>query len=329
MSSPCFISGLGLHLPRTTMTNADLERIVDTSDEWIVTRTGIKARHFAQDDEPCSVLAYNAACKALENAGLAPQDLTHILVGTCSGDYNLPTTACLLQDMLGLKGLPAFDLAAACSGFLYGLETARAFTSLYPDARILVVGSEVVTARVNFEDRTTCVLFGDGAGAAVVTGSGNPGRIKVVDAMLKADGSVGGLLTIHGGGSACKPRLGQTIGPEYFVQMNGRDVFKHAVRCMAEISGTILERNGLTAGDIDLIIPHQANIRIIEAIAKKLDVDMEKVFVNVDRIGNTSAASIPIALTEAVSTGRIQPGMKVLLSAFGGGFTWASALLQF
>ncbi len=329
MSSPCFISGLGLHLPRTTMTNADLERIVDTSDEWIVTRTGIKARHFAQDDEPCSVLAYNAACKALENAGLAPQDLTHIFVGTCSGDYNLPTTACLLQDMLGLKGLPAFDLAAACSGFLYGLETARAFTSLYPDARILVVGSEVVTARVNFEDRTTCVLFGDGAGAAVVTGSGNPGRIKVVDAMLKADGSVGGLLTIHGGGSACKPRLGQTIGPEYFVQMNGRDVFKHAVRCMAEISGTILERNGLTAGDIDLIIPHQANIRIIEAIAKKLDVDMEKVFVNVDRIGNTSAASIPIALTEAVSTGRIQPGMKVLLSAFGGGFTWASALLQF
>jgi 3-oxoacyl-[acyl-carrier-protein] synthase-3 len=311
------------------MTNADLERIVDTSDEWIVTRTGIKARHFAQDDEPCSVLAYNAACKALENAGLTPQDLTHILVGTCSGDYNLPTTACLLQDMLGLKGLPAFDLAAACSGFLYGLETARAFTSLYPDARILVVGSEVVTARVNFEDRTTCVLFGDGAGAAVVTGSGNPGRIKVVDAMLKADGSVGGLLTIHGGGSACKPRLGQTIGPEYFVQMNGRDVFKHAVRCMAEISGTILERNGLTAGDIDLIIPHQANIRIIEAIAKKLDVDMEKVFVNVDRIGNTSAASIPIALTEAVSTGRIQPGMKVLLSAFGGGFTWASALLQF
>ena len=329
MYSPCFISGLGLHLPRTTMTNADLERIVDTSDEWIVTRTGIKARHFAQDDEPCSVLAYNAACKALENAGLAPQDLTHIFVGTCSGDYNLPTTACLLQDMLGLKGLPAFDLAAACSGFLYGLETARAYTSLYPEARILVVGSEVVTARVNFEDRTTCVLFGDGAGAAVVTGSGNPGRIKVVDAMLKADGSVGGLLTIHGGGSACKPRLGQTIGPEYFVQMNGRDVFKHAVRCMAEISGTILERNGLTAGDIDLIIPHQANIRIIEAIAKKLDVDMEKVFVNVDRIGNTSAASIPIALTEAVSTGRIQPGMKVLLSAFGGGFTWASALLQF
>ena len=329
MSSPCFISGLGLHLPRTAVTNADLERMVDTSDEWIVTRTGIRTRYIAQDDEPCSVLAYNAACKALENAGLTAGDLTHIFVGTFSGDYNLPTTACLLQDMLGLKGLPAFDLAAACSGFLYCLETARAYTTLYPDARILIVGSEVCTSRINFEDRTTCVLFGDGAGAAVVTGRNNPGGIRVVDAMLKADGSVGGLLTIHGGGSACRPKLGQPVGPEYFVQMNGRDVFKYAVRCMAEVSTTVLQRNGLTAGDVDLIIPHQANIRIIEAIAKKLDVSMDKVYANVDRIGNTSAASIPIALTEAVATGRIQPGMKVLLSSFGGGFTWASALLQF
>jgi 3-oxoacyl-[acyl-carrier-protein] synthase-3 len=329
MSSPCYISGLGLHLPRTVVTNADLERSVDTTDEWIVTRTGITARYFAQDDEPCSVLAFNAALKALDDAGLTPQDLTHIFVGTFSGDYNLPTTACLLQDMLGLKGLPAFDLAAACSGFLYCLETARAFTCLHPEARVLVVGSEVCTSRINFEDRTTCVLFGDGAGAAVVTGAANPGPIKVIDAMLKADGSVGSLLTIHGGGSACRPVLGQTVGPEYFVQMNGRDVFKHAVRCMAEVSSSVLERNGLTAADVDLIIPHQANIRIIEAIAKKLDVPMDKVYVNVDRIGNTSAASIPIALTEAVATGRIRPGMKVLLSSFGGGFTWASALLQF
>lgn len=329
MSSSCFISGLGLHLPWTIVTNSDMEKIVETSDEWIRTRTGIATRYFAQADEPCSVLAYNAACQALKNAGLTAQDITHIFVGTFSGDYNLPTTSCLLQDMLGLKGIPAFDLAAACSGFLYCLETARAFTCLHPEARVLVVGSEVCTSRINFEDRTTCVLFGDGAGAAVVTGAANPGPIKVIDAMLKADGSVGSLLTIHGGGSACRPVLGQTVGPEYFVQMNGRDVFKHAVRCMAEVSSSVLERNGLTAADIDLIIPHQANIRIIEAIAKKLDVDMGKVYVNVDRIGNTSAASIPIALTEAVATGRIRPGMKVLLSSFGGGFTWASALLQF
>jgi 3-oxoacyl-[acyl-carrier-protein] synthase III len=329
MSSPCFISGLGLHLPRTLVTNSDMEKIVETSDEWIRTRTGISSRYFAQDDEPCSVLAYHAACKALENAGMSAQDLTHIFVGTFSGDYNMPSTSCLLQDLLGLKGLPAFDLAAACSGFLYCLETARAYTCLYPDARILVVGSEVTTSRINFEDRTTCVLFGDGAGAAVVTGQANPGRIRVIDAMLKADGSVGGLLTIHGGGSACKPVLGQTIGPEYFVEMNGRDVFKHAVRFMADISGNLLERNGLTANDIDLIIPHQANMRIIEAISKKMGVDMDKIYVNVDRVGNTSAASIPIALTEAEASGRIQPGMKVLLTAFGGGFTWASALLQF
>lgn len=329
MSSSCFISGLGLHLPRTIVTNSDMEKIVETSDEWIRTRTGIATRYFAQADEPCSVLAYNAACQALKNAGLTAQDITHIFVGTFSGDYNLPTTSCLLQDMLGLKGIPAFDLAAACSGFLYCLETARAYTCLYPEARILVVGSEVTTSRINFEDRTTCVLFGDGAGAAVVTGQANPGRIRVLDAMLKADGSVGGLLTIHGGGSACKPVLGQTIGPDYFVEMNGRDVFKHAVRFMSEISGSLLERNGLTTNDIDLIIPHQANIRIIEAISKKLGVDMDKIYVNVDRIGNTSAASIPIALTEAEALGRIQPGMKVLLTAFGGGFTWASALLQF
>jgi len=329
MSSRCFISGLGLHLPRTAVTNADLERMVDTSDEWILSRTGIRVRHIAQEDEPCSVLAYHAACKAMENAGLTAQDLTHIIVGTFSGDYVLPSTACVLQDMLGLKGLPAFDLSAACSGFLYSLETARAFTCLHPEARVLVVGSEVVTSRINFEDRTTCVLFGDGAGAAVVTGQANPGKIRVLDAMLKADGSVGGLLTVHGGGSACRPVLGQPVDDKYFVQMNGRDVFKHAVRCMVEISGTVLARNGLTANDVDLIIPHQANIRIIEAITKKLDVDKDKVFVNVDSIGNTSAASIPIALTEAVATGRIQPGMKVLLSAFGGGFTWASALLQF
>ena len=329
MPSPCYITGLGSHLPRTVVTNADLETLVETSDEWIRTRTGIGARYFAQPDEPCSFLAYHASCKALKDAGITAQDLTHIFVGTFSGDYNLPTTSCILQDMLGVKGLPSFDLAAACSGFLYSLETARAYVSLYPDARILVVGSEVATSRLNFEDRSTCVLFGDGAGAAVVTGSAHPGRIKVLDAMLKADGSVGSLLTIHGGGSACKPVLGQSIGPEYFVQMNGRDVFKHAVRCMSEISTAILERNDLQTGDIDLIIPHQANIRIIEAIAKKLDLDMDKFFVNVDRVGNTSAASVPIAMAEAVEAGVIQPGMNVLLTTFGGGFTWASALLQF
>lgn len=329
MSPQCNIAGLGLHLPRTVVTNTDLERMVDTSDEWIRTRSGIVTRYFAQDDEPCSVLAHHAALAALADAGMNAEELTHIFVGTFSGDYNLPSTACLLQDRLGLKGIPAFDLAAACSGFLYGLETARAYAQLYPDSKILVVGSEAATARVNFQDRSTCVLFGDGAGAAIVTGAKHQTSIRVVDCLLKADGSLGGLLTVHGGGSACKPVLGQTIGEEYFVQMNGRDVFKHAVRFMSDISSALLERNGLTTSDIDLFIPHQANIRIIEAIAKKLEVSMDLFYVNVDRIGNTSAASIPIALTEARAMGRIQPGMKVLLTAFGGGFTWGSALLQF
>lgn len=329
MSQQCHIAGLGLYLPRTLVTNADLERMVDTSDEWIRTRSGIVTRHFAQDDEPCSILAHRAALAALADAGMSPEDLTHIFVGTFSGDYNLPSTACLLQDHLGIKGVPSFDLAAACSGFLYGLETARAYAQLYPDGKILVVGSETATARINFQDRGTCVLFGDGAGAAIVTGAGCPTSIRVVDCLLKADGSLGGLLTVLGGGSACKPVLGQTIGAEYFIQMNGRDVFKHAVRFMSDISSALLERNGLGTSDIDLFIPHQANVRIIEAIAKKLDVSMDRFYVNVDRIGNTSAASVPIALTEARATGRIQPGMKVLLTAFGGGFTWGSALLQF
>ncbi len=329
MSSQCYIAGLGSHLPRTLVTNADLERMVDTSDEWIRTRSGIATRHFAQDDEPCSVLAHHAARAALADANMAAEDLTHIFVGTFSGDYSMPSTACLLQDHLGIKGVPSFDLAAACSGFLYGLETARAYTTLHPRARVLVVGSEVVTSRINFQDRTTCVLFGDGAGAAIVTGADHPTSVRVVDCMLKADGSLGGLLTVPGGGSVRKPILGQPIGEDYFVQMNGRDVFKHAVRFMSDISATLLERNDAGTADIDLFIPHQANIRIIEAIAKKLDVSMDKFFVNVDRIGNTSAASVPIALTEARAAGRIQPGMKVLLAAFGGGFTWGSALLQF
>lgn len=329
MLSQCYIAGLGAHLPRTVVTNADMERLVETSDEWIRTRTGIGERRFADPDEPCSVLAHQASLRAIADANLTPADLTHIIVGTFSGDYNLPTTSCLLQDMLGLKGLPAFDLAAACSGFLYGLETARAYCSLYPDACILTVGSEVVTSRINFQDRSTCVLFGDGAGAAVVTGAEHPAEIRILDILLKADGSVGDLLTVHGGGSACKPVLGQPIGEEYFVRMNGRDVFKHAVRYMSDVSAVILERNNLSAADVDLVIPHQANIRIMEAVAKRLGIDMERVYVNVDRVGNTSAASIPIALAEAVNADRIKPDMKVLLTSFGGGFTWAAALLQF
>lgn len=329
MSSQCYIAGLGMYLPRQVVTNFDLEKTVDTSDEWIRTRTGITARHVASADEPCSYLAYEAARQALSHAGLTASDLTHIFVGTFSGDYSLPTTSCLLQDLLGIKGIPCMDLAAACTGFLYGLETARAYTSLYPEAKILVVGSEVATSRLNFEDRTTCVLFGDGAGAAIVTGAAHPAGIQVRDAMLKADGSAGGLLTIMGGGCKARPVLGQPIGPDYFVQMNGRDVFKHAVRFMSDICLSILERNGLTTDDIDLIIPHQANMRIIEAIAKKLDLAQDRFFINLDKVGNTSAASIPIAMTEALSTGAIRPGIKVLLTAFGGGFTWGSAILQF
>ena len=321
------ISGLGYFVPPTKMTNSDMERLVDTSDEWITSRTGIKERRFVSPGQACSDLAYEASLKAISDAGRRPEEITHILVGTFTPDSYCPSTACLLQDKLGLKGVPAFDLYAACSGFLYSLETARALISLHPDAVVLVVGAEVVSSRVNFEDRTTCVLFGDGAGAAVVSGS-NKGP-KLEDVALSADGSLGSLLTISGGGSANPVKLGDVVGPDFFVQMQGTEVFRHAVRSMVSISRDVLSRNGLTEEDVDLLIPHQANIRIIDSVTKKLHLPREKVYINVDKYGNTSAASIPIALAEARAMGRIGAGSTVLLSSFGGGFTWATALVRF
>ena len=323
------ITATGEFYPDRIVTNEDLAKMMDTSDEWITSRTGIKRRRWVEPGVASSDLGAKALQMALEQRGIAADELDAIVACTVTPDMFFPCTAALIQNKVGAKKAFGYDLNAGCSGFLFGLTTAASLVAGGGFKRVAVVGCEVMTSIMDKTDRNTVVLFGDGAGAAVVTGRDNPGRIRVLDAMLKADGSVGSLLTIHGGGSACKPVLGQTIGPEYFVQMNGRDVFKHAVRCMCEISGGLLERNDLTTADVDLIIPHQANIRIIEAIAKKLDVDMGRIYVNVDRIGNTSAASIPIALTEAVTTGRIEPGMTVLLTAFGGGFTWASALLQF
>jgi 3-oxoacyl-[acyl-carrier-protein] synthase-3 len=324
-----FVWGLGFHIPTRRVTNADMERLVDTSDEWIVTRTGIHTRYHVEPGEACSHLAIKASQKALADADLPAEAITHVLVATFSGDTVIPSTACLVAHGLGLSRVPAMDLAAACSGFVYGLETARAITALHPEAMVLVVGSEVCSSRVDFTDRSTCVLFGDGAGAAIISVQPRPGAPVVRDVLLRADGTAGDLLTVRGGGSAFPPVLGAPIGKEYFVEMNGREVFKHAVRLMAEVCQEILLRNGLDVAGIDLLIPHQANVRIIEAVARKLDVPMERCFVNVDRFGNTSAASVPIALADARSQGRTPPGSTVLLASFGGGFTWGAALLQF
>ena len=329
MTSPTYLHGLGYHVPEKVMTNADLERLVETNDEWIVSRTGIRERRVAGTGETCSTLASAAGLKALAHAGMSPGDVTHIIVGTFSPDAYIPSASCLVQKQLGNAGAVCFDVSAACSGFLYSLQTARAFLHLEPGSVALVSGSEVVTSRVNFNDRTTCVLFGDGAGAVVVTSEKKNALAEINDIVLRSDGTLADLLTVNGGGSAYPPRLGETVDENYFVQMQGQEVFKHAVRRMHDITIDLLGRNGLTTDDVDLFIPHQANMRIIDALARKIGIPLDKIFVNLERYGNTSAASIPIALTEAFQSGAIRPGMRVVLTSIGGGFTWASCLMTF
>jgi 3-oxoacyl-[acyl-carrier-protein] synthase III len=331
MSTTISLLGLGAHVPEQILSNADLSRMVETSDEWITSRTGISERRIASEGQSSSDLALEAGRKALASAGMSPSEMTHIVVGTFTADAYIPSCACILQHKLGSTGAVAFDVSAACSGFLYSLETARALIALHPEAKVLVVGSEVVTSRINFTDRSTCVLFGDGAGAAVVAATSDKHQplATIEDVILHADGAKHDLLTVKGGGSAVPPKLGATIDEQYFVKMLGQEVFKHAVRNMESVTREILARNSLSPADVDVFIPHQANMRIIDAMAKRLEYPAEKIYVNLDRYGNTSAASIPLALTEAWEVGFITPGARVVLSSFGGGFTWASALLKF
>jgi 3-oxoacyl-[acyl-carrier-protein] synthase-3 len=323
------ILGLGIHLPERVLSNHDLEKMVETSDEWITTRTGIRERRVAAEGETTSDLALHASRKALDAAGIAASDLTHVLCATLSPDSQMPSTACVLANKLGLAGPMAMDVSAACAGFLYGLETARAIVALRPDAKVLLACSEVTTSRINWTDRSTCVLFGDGAGAAVV-GNADPDTpgLKVEDIELYSDATAASALTILGGGSAMPYTLGQEVGEEFFIQMQGQEVFKGAVRSMTSACKTMLGRHGLGVNDVDLFISHQANLRIIDAVGKKLAMPAEKVFVNVDKYGNTSAASVPIALSEAMAQGRFKPGDLALIATFGGGFTWGSALIR-
>jgi 3-oxoacyl-[acyl-carrier-protein] synthase-3 len=330
MKQKAYIRGLGYYAPEKVLTNADLEKIVETSDEWITTRTGIKERHIAAPDETVSDMTTQAAKAALADAGLPADALTHILLYTVTPDYCTPSAACLVEEKLGIRGKVAQDLSAGCSGYLYGLEMARGILALHPEAKVLVAAAEVLTSRTNWADRRTCVLFGDAAAAAVVTADAAPtGSAAITDVRLSSDGSLGHLLTIKGGGSGHRYNLGDTIDEDYFLQMNGQEVFKHAVRNMASICRDIVVENGLDWDEIDLFIPHQANIRIMEAVAKKLSLPEEKIMVTIDRFGNTSASTIGIALVEARAAGRIKAGSKVLLGVFGSGFTWGSALLQF
>lgn len=320
------ITGTGSCLPERVLTNADLEKTLDTSDEWIVTRTGIRERRIAADGQYTSDLATEAGRRALVMAGIEPADLDLILVATVTGDFSWPATACLVQHQLQAHRAFAFDISAACSGFIYGLATAESYIRSGAARRVLVIGAEIFSRIVDWQDRGTCILFGDGAGAVVL--EAQQGDRGLLSCHLHTDGANWPLLYQLGFGSR-NPAGGPNGKKELpYIRMQGNEVFKVAVRSLSEAGEEALSANGLQANDVDLLIPHQANRRILEATAKRLGIPFEKVVMNLDRVGNTSGASIPLALDEAHRGGRIQPGDLLLLNAFGGGFTWGAVLIR-
>jgi len=327
MSKGVTIAGTGSYLPEKVLTNDDLSKIVETSDEWIVTRTGIKERRIAADDEFTSHLGSKAALKALEQAQMDAEQMELIIVATITPDTLTPATACYIQQQIGAAKAVAFDISAACSGFLYAMKLAKRLIESEAFSNALIIGAEKLSSFVNWEDRTTCVLFGDGAGAAVLRASGpNDGRILSTD--IGTDGAQTHLLNIPGGGSACPITLQNANEHLATLAMLGKEVFKHAVTRMKNSANCVIEKAGLKPEDITLVIPHQANLRIIDAIASRLDVDNEKVFVNLHKYGNTSAAAIAIALDEAHRSGKIQRGDHIIMVAFGAGLTWAAAAIE-
>ncbi|MBI4683926.1 MAG: ketoacyl-ACP synthase III [Nitrospirae bacterium] len=320
------IIATGSYVPERVMSNFDLEKIIDTSDEWIRERTGIRERRIAHEKEAASDLAYEAAKSALKRADIKAGDLDLIIVATVTGDMSLPATACLVQEKLGIKKAAAFDVNAACSGFLYGLSIADSFIKSGAYKRILLVGAEVLSRITDWEDRTTCVLLGDGAGAVILEAADDDRGI--MSTRLMSDGSLWDLLHVPGGGSR-HPASKETVKKKmHYLKMKGNETFKIAVRALENLVVETLKENKLKLSQLSLLIPHQANLRIIQATSERLGISMDRVFVNIEKYGNTSAASIPIALDEAVRQGRIRDGDYILLEAFGGGLTWASALIK-
>lgn len=320
------IVGTGHYLPENVVTNHDLEKMVDTTDEWIRQRTGIKQRHFAAPDESTSDMGVIAAKRALENAGVAPEEVDYVICATCTPDHGFPSTACLIQEGVGAKGAAACDMNAACSGFIYGLEVADAFIRAGVYKTILLVGAEKLSIYIDFEKRDTAVIFGDGAGAAVV--QGEEGERGVVTTFTAADGSAINLLNTPYGGSRHPITRENIDEASMCIVMKGQELFKRAVRAFEDATEKALSEAKISSDAIDIFIPHQANTRIIFAAASRMNMPEEKIVINVDRVGNTSAASIPIALDEVNRAGRLQEGSCVLLAAFGAGLTWASALLR-
>jgi len=320
------ILGTGSYVPERILSNSDLEKMVDTSNEWITTRTGIYERRMSDEHTPTSKLAIEAAKSALDTAGVQPEELDFILLGTVCPDMLFPSTACLVQSALGAKRAAALDISAGCTGFIYGLELSRSLIVADPKRKVLLIGADELTKLIDWTDRDTCILFGDGAGATVLGGVDEDRGI--LSSHLGADGTLGDLLYMPGGGSL-NPTTHRTIDEKmHFIKMSGNEVYKHAVRNMGDCASKVLEMANITKDHIEMLIPHQANHRIIMAIARRLELPMGKVFVNIQKYGNTSSASIPIALDEAVREGKIKAGGIVLLVAFGAGFTWGAALLR-
>jgi 3-oxoacyl-[acyl-carrier-protein] synthase III len=320
------IIGTGSYVPKKILTNADLSRIVNTSDEWITTRTGIKERRIAAKDENTSDMAAKAALKAIEQAKISPKEINLILVATATPDMIFPATACFVQKKIGATNAACLDISAACAGFLFGLEIAQQFITSHTHDTVLVIGAEKLTSITNWTDRNTCVLFGDGAGAAILRHRG--GAHGVITTHIGSDGQYSDILFMPGGGSRCPITRENVDLNLQTIHMAGKEVYKQAVTAMLNAAKKALEQAGLSIEDIACVIPHQANVRIIDAIADRLGISRDKMFVNLDRYGNTSAAAVAIALDEANRTGRIKPGDYVLMIVFGGGLTWASTVLE-
>jgi len=325
MSRPrAAVLGTGSCLPKRVLRNQDLERMVETSDDWITSRTGIRCRRIAGPGEENYRLASKAARRALDMAGMRAEELDLIVVATITPHMLMPSCACFVQAEIGARSAVAFDLNAACSGFLYGLDMVDHYIAGRPEMKVLLIGSETLSARVNWQDRNTCILFGDGAGAAVLSGRSRGG---VIGSNLFADGRLWNLLYMDSPASL-NPDLASATDQGCYIRMSGRDVFKFAVRSMEDAVAGLLTRLELTIGEVDLVIPHQANIRILHKLMERLSIPEEKVYINVDQYGNTSAASIPLALDEVNRQGRLHPGNRVLFCSFGGGFTWGALLMQ-
>jgi len=321
------IAGSGSYVPETVLSNEALEKKIETSDQWILERTGIRERRIASKDEATSDLAVRAARKALDSAGLSPEAVDLIIVATSMPDMFFPSTACIVQDKLGARRAAAFDLSAACSGFLYGLSVGEQYVRSGTYQNVLVIGAEVMSRLTDWEDRRTCVLFGDGAGAVVLSPS--PSERGILSVHLHSDGALSDLICVPGGGSAIPPSEKVLLEKLNTIKMKGSETFKIAVRNLEEAAHEALRVNGTSISEIDWLVPHQANIRILNAVAERLDFPKEKMVVNLDKYGNTSAASVPLAFDEAVKDGRIQAGDTILFLAFGGGLTWGSALMVY